>query len=100
MLARDVDRGETLKWLDFALRRSRPQNLNLARDCIHQLSKVPQTVEQREARRLLREALVQAESGNVQHLSSALQRFRRAWGKPAGRTVLQCMPPQRVSIPR
>ena len=38
MLTRDVDRRETLKWLDHALRRSRPQNLDLARDCVHQLA--------------------------------------------------------------
>ena len=84
MLTRDVDRHETLKWLDYALRRSRPQNLDLARDCVHQLSKVSQTEEQRDARRLLREALVQAESGNAETLEAVLQRFTRVWRKPAG----------------
>jgi hypothetical protein len=58
MLTRDVDKGETLKWLDHALQRSRPQNLDLARDCVHQLSRVRQTEEQRDARRALREALI------------------------------------------
>jgi metallophosphoesterase superfamily enzyme len=79
LLRRDVDRRETLKWLDFALRRSRPQNLVLARDCVHQLTKVPQTQEQRHARRLLREALVQAESGSAENLEPALQRFAKVW---------------------
>ena len=81
MLTRDTDRGETLKWLDYALHRSRPRNLDLARDCVHQLSKVPQTEEQRDARRLLREALIQAEGGDAEDLASAVQRFTRAWRK-------------------
>jgi hypothetical protein len=84
MLNRDVDRGETLKWLDHALRRSPPQNLDLARACVYQLSKVPQTEEQRTARRVLREALVQAESGRAENLAFALQRFTRAWREWAG----------------
>ena len=84
MLTRDVDRRETLKWLDHALRRSRPQNLDLARDCVHQLAKVPQTEEQRDARRLLREALVQAESGHAEELEAVLPRFNKAWRERAG----------------
>ena len=84
MIIRDVDKRETLKWLDHALRHRRPQNLDLARDCVHQLSKVPQTDEQRDARRLLRAALIQAESGNAENLEPRLQQFTKAWSKRAG----------------
>jgi hypothetical protein len=75
MATRDTDTRETLKWLDFALLRSRPQNLALARNCVRQLVGVAQADEQRDARRRPREALIRAEEGRAEELAPARRRF-------------------------